>query len=62
MVNLVTYILIREYMFLSSNEHLSEWILTLQLPECKGTPFSKQVQNLKFKWLQLDSNPEPLSS
>ena len=32
------------------------------LPECQGMPCSRQVQNLKFKWLQLDSNPQPLSS
>ena len=32
------------------------------LPECQGTPCSKQARNLKFKWLQLDTNPEPLSS
>ena len=35
---------------------------TLWLPECQGTPCSKQARNLKFKWLQLDSNPLPLSS
>ena len=37
-------------------------IHTLQLPECQGMPCSKQARNLKVKWLQLDSNPEPLSS
>ena len=32
------------------------------LPECKGTPCSKQAPYLKFKWQQRDSNPQPLSS
>ena len=42
--------------------HVSEWIHTLQLPECQGTPCSKEARNLKFKWLQRDSNPQLLSS
>ena len=50
------------WMFLSCHVRLSEWIHTLYLPECQGTPCSKQARNLKFKWLQLDSNPQPLSS
>ena len=33
----------------------------LKLPECQGSPCSMQARNLKFKWLQLDSNPQPLS-
>ena len=49
-------------MFLSCHVHVSEWIHTLQLPECQETPCLKQVQYLKFKWLQRDSNPQPLSS
>ena len=49
-------------MFLSCHLRISEWIHTLQLPECQGTPCLKQARNLKFKWLQLDSNPQPLSS
>ena len=49
-------------MFLSWHIRVSEWIQTLQLPECQRTPCSKQAWNLKFKWLQLDSNPEPISS
>ena len=40
-------------MFLSCQICISEWIHTLQLPECQETPCSKQVQNLKFKWLQV---------
>ena len=48
-------------MFLSCHVRVSEWIHTLKLPECQGTPCSKQARNLKVKWLQLDSNPEPLS-
>ena len=49
-------------MFLSCHVCVSEWIHNLQLPECQGTPCLKQARNLKVKWLQLDSNPEPLSS
>ena len=50
------------YMFLSCHIRVSKWIHTLWLPECQGTPCSKQARNLKFKWLQLDSNPEQFSS
>ena len=51
-----------DYMFLSSHVRVSEWIYALCLPECQGIPCSKQVQYLKFKWLQRDSNPpQPLS-
>ena len=32
------------------------------LPECQGTPCSKQAPYLKSKWQQWDSNPQPLSS
>ena len=28
----------------------------------EGTPCSKQARNLNLKWVQLDSNPQPLSS
>ena len=38
-------------MFLSCHVRVSQWIHTLWLPECQGTPYSKQTQNLKFKWL-----------
>ena len=38
-------------MFLSCHVRIWEWIHTLQLPECQGTPCSKQARNLKFKWL-----------
>ena len=31
------------------------------LPECQGTPCSKQTRYLKFKWQQWDSNPQPIS-
>ena len=48
--------------FLPCHVHVSEWIHTLKVPECQGTPCPKQARNLKVKWLQLDSNPEPLSS
>ena len=49
-------------MFLSCHVRVWEWIHTLQLPQCQGTPCSKQASYLKIKWLQLDSNPQPLSS
>ena len=49
-------------MFLSCHVRVSEWIHALYLPECQGTPCSKQAPYLKFKWLQRDSNPQPLSS
>ena len=49
-------------MILSYHVRVWEWIHTLQLPECQGTPCSKQASYLKFKWLQRDSNPQPLSS
>ena len=32
------------------------------LPECQGTPCSKQASYLKFKRQQRDSDPQPLSS
>ena len=41
--------------FLSCNVRILEWIHT------QGTPCSKQPRYLNFKWLQQDSNPEPLS-
>ena len=42
-------------MFLSCHIRVSEWIQTLWLPECKGTPCSKQVRNLAslVKWLRV---------
>ena len=49
-------------MFLSCHVRVWEWIHTLQLPECQGTPFSKQAPYLKINWLQRDLNPQPLSS
>ena len=42
-------------------EFQSESIL-FSLPECQGTPCSKQAPYLKFKRQQRDSNPQPLSS
>ena len=32
------------------------------LPECQGTPCSKQASYMKFKWQQWDWNPKPPSS
>ena len=49
-------------MCLSCHVRVSEWIHTLELHECQGTPCSKQARNLRVRWLQLDSNPKPLSS
>ena len=49
-------------MFLWCHVRVWEWIHTLQLNECQGTPCSKQAPYLKIKWLQRDSNPQPLSS
>ena len=49
-------------MFLSCHVGLSEWIYTPYLSECQGPPCSKQVRYLKFKWLYLDWNPQPLTS
>ena len=49
-------------MFLSCHTRVSWWIHALYLTECQGTPCSKQVENLKVKSLQLDSNPQPVSS
>ena len=49
-------------MFLSCHVRVSEWIQTLQLHECQGIPCSKQAPYLKIKWLQWDSNPQPLTS
>ena len=47
---------------LSCHVHVSECIHSLQLPECQGTPYSKQARYLNFTWLKRDSNPQPLSS
>ena len=41
-------------------EFESEFTL-YSLPECQGTPCSKQAPYLKFKWQQRDSNSHPLS-
>ena len=49
-------------MFLLCYVHVSQGIHTLEFPECQGTPCSKQLRYLKFKWLQRDLNPQPLSS
>ena len=37
-------------------KRVSEWTTLYSLPECQGTPFSKQAPYLKFKWQQWDSN------
>ena len=38
-----------DYMFLSCHVRVSEWILILQLPECQGTPCSKQANIKSWK-------------
>ena len=48
-------------MSLSCHACISEWINPLCLPEYQGTLRSKQTWYLKFKWLQGDLNPQPLS-
>ena len=48
--------------FLCMSHMRLEWIYTLYLLACQGTPSSKQVQYLKIKWLQRDSDPQALSS
>ena len=48
-------------MFLSCHVRVREWIHTLQGPDCEGTPCSKEAPYLNIKWLQRDSNPQPLS-
>ena len=49
-------------MFLSCHVRVWEWIHTLQSHECQGTNCSKQAPYLNIKWLQRDSNPQPLSA
>ena len=49
-------------MFLPCHVRIPEWIHTLYFPEFQGTTCSKEAQYLKFKLLQRDSNPQPLSS
>ena len=49
-------------MFLPCHVRVSEWIHILSLPECQGSLCSKKGRKLKFQWLQLDPNPESLSS
>ena len=51
-----------DWIFLSCHVRVWQWIHNLQLPECQGTPCSKQPPYLKNMWLQRDSNPQPLSS
>ena len=50
-----------EPMLLSYHARASEWIHTSYGLEYQETPYSKQARCLKFKWLQQDSNPQPLS-
>ena len=47
-------------MFLSCSVRFSEWIQTLQLPECQDTLCSKQAWYLKFRWLPLNLESQHL--
>ena len=49
-------------LLLSCHIRISEWVHNTYLRECQGTLCLKQTRYLKIKWLQLDSNHEPLSS
>ena len=51
----------KETVFLSCHICILQWICTPYLRECEGAPCSKQTRYLKLKWLQRDSNPQPLS-
>ena len=51
-----------DYIFLSCQVGVADLIHILYLPECQGIPSSKQVQYLKMKWLQCDSNPQLLNT
>ena len=58
------YLYIYNY-FTSVSKLLSRHLrvsLLYSLPECQGTPCSKQAPYLKFKWQQCNSNPQPISS
>ena len=58
-----TYLYVKfDFVFLLCHICVSEWIHTLYLPECQGTPCSKQAQHLKFTCLQRDSNLQALTS
>ena len=48
-------------MFLSYHVRILEWVHTLWFPKCQRTPCSKQALFLKFRWLQRDSNAQPLT-
>ena len=48
----------RLYVLIMSCTCFRVYIFTLCLPECQGTPYLTQAWNLKFKWLQLNSNPQ----
>ena len=51
-----------DYMLSSCHVQVLDWIYTLSfLPECQGTPCSKQTPNLEFKWQQFDSGIETQS-
>ena len=52
----------KDYILLSCHVRVSEWIHTLWLPECQGTPHSKQLLSFKlhpvavtfqYRWIQL---------
>ena len=43
-------------------EYLSVRYIWLYVQKSQETPCLKQLQNVKFKWLEMDSNLQPLSS
>ena len=47
---------------LSCHVPISEWVHALYLLECQGSHFLKLVRYLKFKWLQWEPKPQPISS
>ena len=51
-----------EFVFFWCYVRISEWMHNLYLPECQRTVFSKKARYLKFKRLQRNSNPQPLTS
>ena len=47
--------------FLSCHIHALVWLYNSHFPECLVTAWSKQVQFMRFNWMQWGSNPQPFS-
>ena len=57
------YIWIYNYLRMHDRlDNIVVWLYVLIMSRTEGTPCLKQVRYLKFKRLQRDSNPQPLSS